>query len=85
MVITPVVDAPEVLAKAEDVAELAAEVNGKLDEVVTGEYGPSVVAATLPPGVDSVTADGAGAPRTNGIIHNGDSSLDNMAAVHVGF
>lgn len=86
MVITPVVvDAPEVLAEAEDVAEVAAEVDEELNEVVTNEYGPATVALTLPPGVDSVAADGArvaGTPRTNGIIDN-DSSLDSMAAARL--
>lgn len=86
MVITPVVvDAPEVLAEAEDVAELAAEVDEELNEVVTNEYGPAPVALTLPFGVDGVAAGGAkvaGTPRTNGIIDN-DSSLDSMAAARL--
>jgi hypothetical protein len=85
MVITPVVDAPEVLAEAEDVVELVDE---KLNEDVAGEYGLATVALTLLPEVDGVAADGvakAGAPRTNGIIHNRDSSLDSMAAARVDF
>jgi hypothetical protein len=85
MVITPVVvDAPEVLAEAEDIVELVTEVDEELDEVVIGEYGPALaaVALTLPLGVDGGKA---GAPRTNGTIHNSDSSLDSMAVARVDF
>lgn len=83
MVITPVMDAPEVLAEAEGIVVLVDE---KLDEVVAGEYGPATVALTLLlPEVDGVAADGAkaGAPRMNGIMHNSDNSLDSMAVARV--
>lgn len=85
MVITPVVvDAPEVPAEAEDVVEPITKVDEELDEVVVGEYGPALaaVALTLPPGADGGKA---GAPRTNGTIHNSDSSLNSMAVAHVDF
>lgn len=83
MVMTPVVDTPEVLlAGAEDVVEFsAAEVDDEMYEAVTVENGPATL--TLPPGADGVAADGAsakvGAPRTNEIRDN-SNSLDSMAA-----
>jgi hypothetical protein len=76
MVITPVVDAPEVLAEA--------EVDEELDEAV--EYGVATAVLTLPPETDGVAADGVkvGAPRTHENIHN-SNSLDSMAAARVDF
>lgn len=84
MVITPVVDAPEVLAEAEDGMKLIAEVDEELDEAV--EYGVATAVLTLPPEADGVAADGVkvGAPRTHENIRN-SNSLDSMAAARVDF